>query len=150
MSDEHASDDDKAQPAETADQVQFGSDERGRFPMRTLGLLIGLLLIVDVLAVIFVRTKPGRTVSTCVAAIEGSFRFTDCTGAATGRPERKCEPRAVCPVIGSMRRVHGLLEQCLTGVSIADFASGTVPETITLKRTTGRSRRKPTEPACRS
>ncbi len=88
------------------------------------------------------RPPEEITLAQVIAAVESSFRFTDCTGTTKGRPKRKCAVRPVCPVVGSMRKVHGLLEQCLTGVSIAEFASDAVPETVTLKRTNSRRRRR--------
>lgn len=87
---------------------------------------------------------PGKiTIAEVIAAIEGSFRFTDCRCASNGQPGRRCEQRHACPVIGPMRKVHALLEQCLTGVSIEEFAFDTVPEVMTLKRATRRKRRTP-------
>lgn len=76
-----------------------------------------------------------------ISAMEGSFRFTGCTG-TRGRPSQKCFARSVCPVMGSMGKVHSLLEQCLTGISIADLASGTVPETVTFTSTRRQQRRR--------
>jgi Rrf2 family protein len=90
------------------------------------------------------RPPEKINVADVIAAIEGSFRFTDCTAVSNGRPKRRCAQKPVCPVIGSMCQVHRLLEQCLTGVSIAEFASGAVPETVTLNRTASRKRRKET------
>jgi len=76
------------------------------------------------------RLPKAITLAEVIAAIEGSFRFAGCT-ATNGEPKKKCATQPVCPVIGSMSKVHRLLEQCLTGVSIADMASGAVPETVT-------------------
>ncbi len=85
-----------------------------------------------------------------IAAIEGTFRLTACTGAEPSRASRKCASRPVCPVIGSMRKVHGLLEQCLTGVTLAQLASDTVPEIVTLEAATKRTRRKSAKPPAQS
>jgi Rrf2 family protein len=77
-----------------------------------------------------------------IEAIEGTFRFTCCTGPRTEHAKHECPVRSVCPVSGSMRKVHSLVEQCLTGVSIAQLASDTVPDTVTLHQARPRGRPK--------
>ena len=116
--------------------------ERRRIPAPVLRKILTMLASRDLVVSIqsptggFRLSRPPEeiTLAEVIAAIEGSFRFTDCTGAANGRRKRKCAQKPACPVIGSMRKLHGLLEQCLTGVSIAEFASDMVPETVALKR----------------
>jgi F-type H+-transporting ATPase subunit a len=79
VSNEQAPADDQVQPVEAGDQVQFGSDKRSRFPMRTLGLLIGILIIVDVLAILFVppidTADPAADCPYPVCFIEGTLHF---------------------------------------------------------------------------
>jgi len=124
--------------------------ERRRIPAPVLRKVLTLMAGRDLVVSVQSRTGGYRlarppeqiTVADVIAAIEGSFRFADCAGASNGRPKRKCEQKPVCSIIGSMRKVHRLLEQCLAGVSIAEFAADTVPETVTLKRTASRKRRK--------
>ena len=78
MPDESMPDDSPAQPAE-ADDVQFGSDKRSRMSLRTLGILIGLLLIVDVLAILFVppidTANPDGECAYPVCFIEGTLHL---------------------------------------------------------------------------
>lgn len=67
MADDPAPVDTQVHPTEPNDDAQFGSDKRSRMSLRTLGMLIGLLLIVDVLAIIFVpplnTENPGQACS---------------------------------------------------------------------------------------
>ncbi len=77
-----------------------------------------------------------------VTAVEGSFRLTQCAGKPNGAARPKCEVKPVCPNRVSMRKIHVLLEQLLTGVSIAQLAENEVPEALTLKPRPKRKRRK--------
>ena len=85
---------------------------------------------------------PGEiSIGEVIAAIEGSFRFTSGTGTSNNQSNRECERKRACPVVGPMRTVHALIEQCLAGVSIDEFACDTIPEALTLeRRTRGRCR----------
>jgi len=126
--------------------------ERRRIPLPVLRKIMSVLASRDLVVSIqsriggfkLARLPEEITVAEVIAAIEGSFRFADCTGASNGRRQRKCVQKPACSIAESMRKVHRLLEQCLTGVSIAEFASGAVPETVTLERTASRKRRKAT------
>jgi F-type H+-transporting ATPase subunit a len=64
---------------EPNDVAQFGSDKRSRLSMRTLGMLIGFLLVLDVLAVIFVppidTANPEADCAYPVCFIEGTLHF---------------------------------------------------------------------------
>ena len=64
---------------EADDQVQFGSDRRSRMSLRTLAIVIGLLLIIDVLAIVFVppidTADPGGECAYPVCFIEGTLHF---------------------------------------------------------------------------
>ena len=64
---------------EADDQVQFGSHPRSRLSLRTLAIVIGLLLVVDVLAVIFVppidTAHPEADCAYPVCFIEGTLHF---------------------------------------------------------------------------
>jgi len=75
------------------------------------------------------RLPKAITLAEVIAAIDGPPRFARCT-ATNGEAKQKCAMRPACPMIESMSRVQSLLEQCLTGVSIADMVSGAVPETV--------------------
>jgi F-type H+-transporting ATPase subunit a len=64
---------------EADDEVQFGSDRRSRISLRTLGLLIGGLVLVDVLAFLFVppidTAHPEAGCAYPVCFIEGTLHF---------------------------------------------------------------------------
>ena len=64
---------------ESGDQVQFGSDRRSRMSLRTLGLVVGLLVVIDVLAVIIVppidTAHPEAECAYPVCFIEGTLHF---------------------------------------------------------------------------
>ncbi len=62
-----------------------------------------------------------------IDAVEGPFRLTPCCGPQPNRPKRDCRTKDVCPITGSMGKVHGLLERCLTEVTVAQLAFDTVP-----------------------
>ena len=129
--------------------------ERRNIPVPVLRKVLSMLASRNLLVSIQSPTggfrlarPPGEiTIAEVIGAIEGSFRFAECTGESNGQPRRECEQKPDCPVIGPMRKVHSLLEQCLTGVSIEEFASDTVPESVTLKRSPRRLRRKPARSA---
>lgn len=113
---------------------------------KILTMLAGSKLVVSIQGPTggFRLSRPPReiTLADVIAAIEGPFRFVDCAIVAGRRPRRTCEQKSACPVIGPMRKVHGLLEQCLAGVSIADLASDMVPDTVTLSRAAPSRRRR--------
>jgi F-type H+-transporting ATPase subunit a len=64
---------------EPNDAAQVGGDKRGRLSMRTIGILIGFLLIIDVLAVVFVppidTAHPEESCAYPVCFIEGTLHF---------------------------------------------------------------------------
>lgn len=124
--------------------------ERRRIPVPVLRKILTMLASRDLVisnqsptgGFRLARPPADIAIADVIGAIEGSFRFTDCTGASNGRPKRKCLQKRTCAVIGPMQKIHALLEQCLTGVSIEEFATDTVPEAVALKRPTQRTRRK--------
>jgi F-type H+-transporting ATPase subunit a len=71
--------DPQVQPEHADDEAQFGSDKRSRLSMRTLGIMVGILLIVDVLAIIFVppanTANPEESCAYPVCFIEGSLHL---------------------------------------------------------------------------
>lgn len=79
MSNDPAPADSQIPSTEPNDVAQFGSDKRSRLSMRTLGILIGFLLIIDVLAVIFVppidTAHPEESCAYPVCFIEGTLHF---------------------------------------------------------------------------
>jgi Rrf2 family protein len=116
--------------------------ERRRIPVPVLRKILSTLASQDLLASIlgptggFRMARPPAEISVAevIAAIEGPFRLADCCDASSEPPKRECEPKPVCPIIEPMKKIHVLLEQCLSGVSIEEFASDTVPEIVTLQR----------------
>ena len=64
---------------EADDEVQFGSDRRSRMSLRTLGLIIGGLILLDILAVLFVppidTAHPEAECAYPVCFIEGTLHF---------------------------------------------------------------------------
>ena len=83
------------------------------------------------------RLPENITLAEVIDAIGGQFKLTLCSGPERDHELQKCPTRAVCPIMGPMRKVHHLLEQCLEQVTVAQLASDTVPVTL---RTTGGSR----------
>ncbi|UCE59759.1 MAG: Rrf2 family transcriptional regulator [Phycisphaerales bacterium] len=76
-----------------------------------------------------------------VTAIEGSFRLTACAGPQPKKAKRDCVAAPTCPISKPMRKVHNLLEQCLTAVNLAQLASDTVPHSVTLSAPAKRRKR---------
>jgi Rrf2 family protein len=61
------------------------------------------------------------TLETIIAAIEGPYRFVQCTG--THRDgESPCELLEVCPVTRPVQKVHAKLKAFLNEVTLADIA----------------------------
>ena len=79
-----------------------------------------------------------------INAIEGSFCLTYCAGTTRNRSDKPCGTHAACPIVRPIRKVHGLLEQCLSKVNIAQMANDTVPDLASLVGATARKKRKTT------
>ena len=124
--------------------------KRTRIPLPTLQKIMGDLVRHKLVCSIrgpdggYYLSRPAEEITffEVVTAVEVSFRLTKCAGNSDGQSTHKCRVRPVCPNIGAMRKVHGLLEQLLTGVSIAQLAENTVPETLSLKPRPKRKRRR--------
>ena len=78
------------------------------------------------------RPPEKITLAELIDAVEGPFRLTPCSGPEPNRRRRGCRTKDVCPITGSMRKVHGLLERCLTEVTVAQLAFDTVPAALGL------------------
>ena len=124
--------------------------KRMRIPQPTLQKILSALVSRKLVRSIrgpdggYYLSRPAEEITffEVVTAVEGSFRLTKCAGNSDGQSTHKCSVRPVCPNIGAMRKVHGLLKQLLDSVSIAHLAEDTVPEALTLKPGPKRKRRR--------
>ncbi|MFV2063573.1 MAG: F0F1 ATP synthase subunit A [Chloroflexota bacterium] len=77
MSNELVSADPQVQPSEADDLVQLGSDKRSRFSLRTLGLVLGGVILLNVLAFVLVppfnAAQPDAVCNYPVCFIEGNI-----------------------------------------------------------------------------
>ncbi len=84
---------------------------------------------------------PARiTVAEIIEAVEGPFRLTICCRPELGGQEAECDIEDVCPIRDPVRKVHELVEGCLSGVTLAELAYDKVPAPLGLaqiRRTLG-------------
>ncbi len=65
------------------------------------------------------RPPERITVAGIIEAVEGLFRLTICCRPKLGGQEAECEIEDVCPIRDPVRKVHSLVEGCLSGVTLA-------------------------------
>ena len=68
------------------------------------------------------RRSPARiTVAQIIEAVEGPFRLTICCRPELGGQEAECDIEDVCPIRDPVRKVHTLVEVCLSGVTLTEL-----------------------------
>ena len=67
------------------------------------------------------RPPERITVAEIIEAVEGPFRLTICCRPELGGQEAVCDIEDVCPIRDPVRKVHMLVEGCLSGVTLADL-----------------------------
>ncbi len=82
------------------------------------------------------RRPPTRiTVAQIIEAAEGPLRLTICCRPELGGREGECDIEDVCPIRDPVRKVHTLVEGCLSGVTLADLVYDKVPALLGLHKT---------------
>ncbi len=82
------------------------------------------------------RPATGISVAQVIEAVEGPFRLTICCGPELGHKDADCDIEDVCPIRDPVRKVHTLLEQCLSGVTLSELAFDQVLTPVSLPPTT--------------
>ncbi len=68
------------------------------------------------------RRPPERiTVAQIIEAVEGPFRLAMCCRPDLGGQEAECDIEDVCPIRDPVRKVHTLVEGCLSGVTLTEL-----------------------------
>ncbi len=68
------------------------------------------------------RRPPERmTVAQIIEAVEGPFRLAICCRPELGGREAECDIEDVCPIRDPVRKVHTLVEGCLSGVTLTEL-----------------------------
>ncbi len=79
---------------------------------------------------------PARiTVAEIIEAVEGPFRLTICCRPELGGQEAKCDIEDVCPIRDPVRKVHTLVEGCLSGVTLVELVCDQVQPPFGLLQT---------------
>lgn len=89
------------------------------------------------------RPPDKITLAEVIDAVEGPFSFTRCSGDGRDWYRQECCVGEACPISESVRKVQNLLERCLSEVTVADLAFGTVPAvsvlTVNSEKTDGKA-----------
>ena len=67
------------------------------------------------------RPPTRITLAQIIEAIEGPFRLTICCRPELGGQEAECDIEDVCPIRDPVRKVHTLVESCLSGVTLTEL-----------------------------
>ncbi|MCH7840819.1 MAG: Rrf2 family transcriptional regulator [Planctomycetes bacterium] len=67
------------------------------------------------------RPATRITVAQIIEAVEGPFRLAICCRPELGGREAECDIEDVCPIRDSVRKVHALVESCLSGVTLTEL-----------------------------
>lgn len=68
------------------------------------------------------RRPPERiTVAQIIAAVEGPFRLAMCCRPDLRGQQAECDIEDVCPIRDPVRKVHTLVEGCLSGVTLTEL-----------------------------
>ncbi len=79
--------------------------------------------------------SPARiTVAEIIKAVEGPFRLTICCRPELGGREAECDIEDVCPIRDPVRKVHTLVEGCLSGVTLTELVHDQVQVPLGLPR----------------
>jgi DNA-binding IscR family transcriptional regulator len=79
---------------------------------------------------------PARiTVAEIIKAVEGPFRLTICCRPELGGREAECDIEDVCPIRDPVRKIHALVEGCLSGVTLTELVYDQVHAPLGLPRT---------------
>jgi len=81
------------------------------------------------------RAPTRITVAQIIEAIEGPFRLTMCCRPELGGREAECDIEDVCPIRDPVRKVHTLVEGCLSGVTLTELVYDQVPAVLELPQT---------------
>ncbi len=81
------------------------------------------------------RAPTRITVAQIIEAIEGPFRLTMCCRPELGGREAECDIEDVCPIRDPVRKVHTLVEGCLSGVTLTELVYDQVPAVLGLPQT---------------
>ena len=89
----------------------------------------------------FRLSRPPRriTVAQIIEAVEGPFRLTICCRPELGGREAECDIEDVCPIRDPVRKIHTLVEGCLSGVTLAELVSDQIRPPFALLQTRKRS-----------
>ena len=68
------------------------------------------------------RPPTRITLADIIEAVEGPMRLTICCPPAPGSREPQCDIEDVCPIRDPVRKVHTLVEGCLSGVTLKELA----------------------------
>ena len=80
------------------------------------------------------RPPTRITVAEIIEAVEGPFRLAICCRPELGGREAKCDIEDVCPIRDPVRKVHTLVEGCLSGVTLMELVNDQVQAPLRLPR----------------
>ncbi len=66
------------------------------------------------------------TVAQIIEAVEGPFRLAICCRPELGGREAECDIEDVCPIRDPVRKIHSLVEGCLSGVTLTELVNNQV------------------------
>ena len=75
------------------------------------------------------------TVAQIIEAVEGPFRLAICCRPELGGREAECDIEDVCPIRDPVRKVHTLVEGCLSGVTLTELVYDQVQAPLELLQT---------------
>ena len=81
------------------------------------------------------RPPTRITVAQIIEAVEGPFRLTICCRPELGGQEAECDIEDVCPIRNPVRKVHMLVEGCLSGVTLAELVCDQIQPPLGLVKT---------------
>ena len=81
------------------------------------------------------RPPERITVAQIIEAVEGPFRLTICCRPELGGRDAECNIEDVCPIRDPVRKVHTLIEGCLSGVTLTELVCDQVPAPLGLPQT---------------
>ncbi len=81
------------------------------------------------------RPPTRITVAQIIEAVEGPFRLTICCRPELGGRDAECDIEDVCPIRDPVRKVHTLVEGCLSGVTLTELVCDQVAAPLGLPQT---------------